>query len=199
MTLSLFISIQNIDWLSDGDAKPISLTYKPTASDSNVPVWKLSHYTNRLSKQTMNYIKQGHLIPEGSRNNELFRAACDLAGNNYEEEDAFRLLLTNAKLGGLSSNEISRTIKSAFSQQREPAMKTKVHSESWEYAFYYLTQKKWSGRGSNSKRALMLALIESARRSQNANGIFRASIRELSQLAKIGTGNSSNVFCPLFN
>lgn len=181
------ISTQNIDWLSDRNGKPIQLTYKPTSSDNNVPVWKLSHYTNRLSKQTMNYIKQGHLIQEGSRNNELFRAACDLAGNNYKEEEAYRLLIDNAKLSGLSFTEISRTIRSAFSQQREPSVKVSAHSENWEYAFYYLTQKKWSGRGSNSKRALMLALIESARRSQNPNGIFRASIRELSQLARIGT------------
>jgi len=181
------ISVQNIDWLIDGDGKPTPLTYKPTPKDSNVPAWRLSSHISKLSRQTLDYVKQGHLVPEGFRNNALFRASCDLAGNNYREEDAHRLLVDNAKLSGLSDNEISCTIRSAFSQKREPSIKSNQQPENWEYAFFYLTEKNWSGRGSNSKRALMLALIESARRSQNPDGIFRASIRELSQLARIGT------------
>lgn len=181
------VSAKEIDWLINVDGKHTPLTYRPTSTNNKVSTWKLSNHVNKLSRQTVNYIEQGHLIPEGSRNNELFRASCDLAGNNYKEEETYNLLIDNAKLSGLSNYEISRTIHSAFSQKREPAVKASQQPKNWEYAFYYLTEKKWRGRGSNSKRALMLALIESARRSQNPDGIFRASIRELSQLARIGT------------
>lgn len=181
------VRAKDIDWLTDHNGNPIQLNSRLTTFSPNISPWKLSYQEKRLSKQTINYINQGHTIQEGSRNNSLFSACCDLAGNDYTEEEAHRLLLDNAKLSGLSSAEASRTIHSAFARKREPAIKKVQDPTNWEYAFYYLTQNQWIGRGSNSKRALMLALIECSRRTTNDNGIFRASIRELSQLARIGT------------
>lgn len=73
----------------------------------------------RPSRQTKDFLEFG--AGEGTRNNRLFKAACDLSGCNYPESDAEFMLTPVGTRIGMNEKEILATIKSAYSQQRTPA------------------------------------------------------------------------------
>lgn len=83
-----------------------------------VPANKQDAMAN-LSRATMQFMLSG--APEGERNQRLFSAACDLAGNGYDVDEALAALESPALGSGLAMEEVSGTIKSAFGKQRDPA------------------------------------------------------------------------------
>jgi hypothetical protein len=188
------VNSQKIDWLMDPKQKRIALqTTAVTAAKKGG--WKqpvISPLSN-LSRQTREFIQQGHSISQGERNNRLFKAACDLCGNHYPLDEAHALLAPSAIMCGLPTLEIDRTIQSAYSRKRNPARPAAAISEnrsvqrSWYHALLWVTRHNWKKSTGTSERSLALALIERARVSMNETGIFRASIRELAQLARLGT------------
>ena len=74
----------------------------------------------KLSRQTLEFIAQG--AGEGERNDRLFRAACDLAGNHYTQAEAETMLLPVAERSGTPQDEALATIASAYSKPRQPSV-----------------------------------------------------------------------------
>lgn len=184
------VSIEQIDWLKNANGKTIKLDVIAPSQPSQIKEYKLYDQQSRLSRQTKDYLQNGMSIPEGSRNNRLFSAACDLAGNKYTLDEASRLLTPIAISSGLVESEVNATLQSAFSSHREPARKHSTDiqkDQGWRYAMLFASQVDWEGRSANSLHMVFLALIERARVSANENGVFRASIRELAVMAQLGT------------
>lgn len=184
------VQTKDIDWLQTGNSETITLQYE-TASTGKPGNWSMHMISpaSNLSRATRDYLENGNNLREGFRNNELFKAACDLCGNNYSKSEAENILLPIAGMSGLPIPEIKATIQSAYSKNRTPSrpdMNTNLYF-SWRYALLWATKHKWQSRTASSDRALFLALIERARVSSNENDVFRASMRELSQLASLGT------------
>lgn len=192
------VSASQIDWLRDHQGQTVQLkTIAAGKRDNNRQAY-ISPYS-ALSRQTRDYIQNGATVPEGNRNNRLFSAACDLAGCSYSQTEAMNLLEPQALGSGLRTKEIRNTIQSAYSQNREPARKNNINAtmtsknQNWRYGLIWATQQNWSGRSGGSQRALFLALIERARIATNENGTFRASIRELAEMAHLGTATVQRV------
>src|SRR6266446_4867685 len=75
-----------------------------------------------LPRKTLDYLAAG--APEGSRNGELFDAACQFRDAGYRRDEADAQLLPRAAADGLSEAETRHAIDSAYSQQpREPVMR----------------------------------------------------------------------------
>ncbi len=72
--------------------------------------------TPPLPQRTRYYLENG--APEGSRNAELFEAACQLRDAGIGHEEAQAMLLARALSDGLSDAEASTTIHSAFAHAR---------------------------------------------------------------------------------
>lgn len=188
------VSVEEINWLRDEHGKRLQLTATPNARSYKI-TWKrgtVSPYSN-LSKTTKDYLKNGHLIPEGTRNNRLFSAACDMLGNDYSISEIENLLMPLAIGSGLTQREIIATLHSAAAQTRSPARPQQFqhktdnmpHKALWRHALFFASHHEWVGRTSGNQKALFLALIEKARVGINEHGVFRASLRELADLARM--------------
>ena len=107
------------DWVPDGEARPPNVDLDPGNP---------SEGHRRLSKQTRDFLEHG--APVGERNDRLFRAACDLFGNNYEESEVLDMVMMPAQESGLSKGEIRSTVRSAASKPRTPSVpQTEVGGE----------------------------------------------------------------------
>jgi hypothetical protein len=145
-----------------------------------------------LSTRNRDFIAHG--APEGERNNRLFAAACDMAGNEYSIYTAHDILRSAAAGSGLENAEINHTIGSAYSKPRDPA---RFHNRNeanalkpWEKAMAWGEEQQWKGRSGMTDRAVFLACCERAKHS-NKEGAFRASCREIAEAARIGSGTAS--------
>lgn len=194
-----------IDWLKTRAGMRVRLTYDPPRQPERetIPRWTFYEVSSssNLSGTTRDYLDTGHLIPPGSRNNRLFSAACDFAGNDYSYHEAEYMLLPPALGSGLSEREIQRTLKSAYSQNRQPA-RPENHQPApahWRYALYFASRHQWTGRTRTTDRSVFLALVERARAGSNEQNCFRASVRELAQLARMGTGTVQKALKRLSN
>jgi len=188
------ISTQQINWLRDSYGNQINLEAHQSKAIESITQHK--HPYSPLSRRTQNYIQQGHTTPEGSRNNELFSASCDLAGNNYTQQETINTLSSPALASGLSIREILSTIKSAYSQQRTPAKPTSSpnsKTSDYQWMIIYADNHNWNGRTATSQRAIFTALIHRAKVSSNEDGLFRASIREIATLARCGTATVQRI------
>lgn len=187
------VSVSQIDWLQDTYGNQLTLeAHQPK------PIDKLKIHKkpiSPLSRRTRQYIEIGHTINEGSRNNELFSAACDMSGNNYTLHETFNTLYPPASTSGLSTQEIQATIRSAYSQPRTPAKPNQPHTRryDWQWAVIFADHSKWNGRTATSQRAIFTALIHRAKASSNEDGLFRASIREIAILARTGTATVQRI------
>lgn len=184
------VQSQDVNWLFSRDKQQIQLEVAANPI-SNRGAWskRMVSPASNLANATREYITSGHTINEGNRNKRLFAAACDLAGNSYSHIDAETILLPIASMSGLPYKEAKATIASAYSRNRNaarPDTKT-VTVEDWHYALLWATEQDWEGKKRATDRAVMLALIERSRVGTGENGLFRASIRELSELARVGT------------
>lgn len=75
-----------------------------------------------LPRKTLDYLAAG--AAEGSRNAELFDAACQFRDATYRRDEADAQLLPRAAADGLSEAETRHAIDSAYSQQpREPVLR----------------------------------------------------------------------------
>ena len=76
--------------------------------------------TGRLAHATRDFIENG--AGQGERNDRLFRAAADMAGNGYDPADIESALLPAALSSGLEEREALATIESACSRERSPSV-----------------------------------------------------------------------------
>lgn len=90
----------------------------PRAAPAAARVSRPPTGVQRVGQSTANFVRFGAAY--GERNSSLFRAACDLAGCGLAIESAETLLGPAAVACGLGAEEISRTIRSAFSRDRAP-------------------------------------------------------------------------------
>jgi hypothetical protein len=97
-----------------------------------------SNGRGKLSRATIEFIKAG--ADEGERNNRLFSTACDMRGNNIPAETIMELLLPMALESGLPERESRRTIESACSKERVPAVPQQqaVEGEEQDEPYYKL-------------------------------------------------------------
>ena len=137
-----------------------------------------------VCNETRNYIYTGAV--EGERNTRLFKAACDLAGNGFDEASTFKYLYTISENIGLSRSEINATIKSAYSQPRTPSRPANqpITIRHWEIAETWAQNRQWAGRSGQTDRVVFLACCQRAK-TANDNGTFRASSREIAEMAGV--------------
>lgn len=174
----------------DGDSIPLASYYEldwlpiKLLSTSKRPTTEPRAFAE-LSTKTRDFIING--APEGERNKHLFAAACDMAGNNYDYYTSSRLLTPIALACGLPAPEIRDTLKSAFSQPRSPSRQhqTAPKTPQWQLATTWTNSQPWPGRTGQTDRAVLLACCERARLGANEHGVFRASVREVAELARI--------------
>lgn len=199
------ISIAEINWLRNTKGIPVSLKLDQPQQHTK-PKQRATHNAkhyypyNPLSRKTQEYLRDGHHIPKGERNNRLFSAACDLAGNQKTLDEVKTLLAPVAQASGLHPSEIERTIQSAFSRPRGPAKPQHTQqaapkparTQNWKDARRYIDTIQWQGRYASSNHAVAIALTERARLGTNENGIFRASIREIACIARLSTTTVQN-------
>ncbi|MGJ3239206.1 MAG: bifunctional DNA primase/polymerase [Anaerolineae bacterium] len=189
------VNVKQISWLRDRHGEAITLSYDPppTRNRGKWTIGPISPASN-LSQTTRDYLTNGTRLPEGTRNNRLFKAACDLNGNQYNHSEAESILTPIAAMSGLPMPEIQATIQSAYSRPRTPSrpQERTITIMTWRYALLWGIKHQWNSRTASSDRALFLALVERARVSSNENDVFRASIRELSELATLGTTTVQN-------
>jgi hypothetical protein len=188
------VELAEIDWLTDANGPKITLKLDQPRSRKRSAQQHEPY--SPLSRSTQDYLENGHTTPTGNRNSRLFRAACDLAGNQRSYHEAYTRLAPIAQRSGLNENEIRNTVQSAYSKHREPsrphpnadARGNQLRKTSnWQYALAFTQQHEWTGRTGNSDRTTMLALVERARYDNTTHGTFRASVRELSTIARLGT------------
>ncbi len=180
------VDIDDINWLQNTDAEPVSLALANKESKADKDgILHDSMFCN-LSRATLDYIRTGQSTSEGERNNALFSAACDLAGNGISRSEAEMLLLPVAVSSGLSHTESERTLESAYSKPRQPARPQRKQLGDWYFVLVWASHQQWSGRTGASARAAILALINRARMASNYNGTFRGSFRELAELGRLG-------------
>lgn len=177
-----------IDWLFTAKRNAVDLTVRPKRR--KLQVIALSP-NSALSKATRDYIARGAALPEGTRNNRLFAAACDMLGCSYAAIEVEAILKPIALASGLSLYEVEATLASASSQTRTPSRPQSIHHKhddrySWRLAMLYATLHRWDGPTASQERALFLAMIERHRLGGNERGVFRASIRELAAMARMG-------------
>ena len=164
------ISTDDIDFLSDLSGNPIQL--KTTANSQR-----------RLHDDTRRYLEHGSTYTIGSRNNALYRAASDFNYTGKTEVAAHHELTPIAIASGLSAAETAATIQSAYGQSHTPSRSNSITDQ----LHAFLHNAKWQGRTGNTDKNLFGAMVQ--RRKQDAynrdNGHFRASYRELMELAGI--------------
>lgn len=185
------VHTRDVNWLRDTSEQSIYLQVDaiPTQNTKGNWSYRVTSPCSNLSNTTREYIQSGYNTPNGSRNNHLFKAACDMNGNGYDQSETKSILTPIALGSGLPAFEIAHTIASAYSKSRNPSrpeIKTVSSHTAWHYALLWATNRRWQGQTSATSRALSLALVERCRLAANENGVFRASIRELAVLARLG-------------
>jgi hypothetical protein len=182
------IALAALDWLG---ARPHLRTREvPRPSESAPEAYP------ELSRANREFILNG--ATEGTRNNRLFAAACDLQGNGYSLADARAALLPTATRCGLPEKQTTATINSAYKAQRAPAKQTKApppmapwaRARLWADTFTFSKMTATTRRrravsiSAPTARAVFIALCERARCEHPATA-FRASVRELAELAHL--------------
>lgn len=181
------VELDLIDWLTDHDGNPVSLKLANTRRTDH-----LSRPFTPLSRKTQEYLAGGRTFPEGMRNTRLFSAACDYHGNGFSIERARHDLAPVAATSGLDEAEITETIAKAYSKYREPSRKPgRRRYFDWQLATAFSQSNNWAGRKGATERAVFNALVERARVGSGENGAFRASCREIAELARVTKDTAS--------
>lgn len=189
------VDVQRITWLKDNQGKAIALNAKPSTVNSGEiktrDLKKLSNYpqpASNLSRQTRDYLANGHVLTQGTRNNRLFSAACDMLGCEFPPDIVETTLFSIAETSGLRRTAIRATLSSAQKQPRKSARAyyekpTKVVH--WQLAHFYIQSCEWQGRTGTTDYKVALAFVKRAKYEIWHEEHFRASYRELAQLAGI--------------
>lgn len=190
------IPITALDWL------PLELALKPR--NKFLSKDKETDPLTCLSPATRDFIRNG--ANEGTRNNSLFAAACDLAGNNFSLPAARDLLIPPAAQCGLTRNEIRDTLNSAYRRTRKPARKEPgaspvppvylrayawAQSHHWKPLVAEVATKSPSAKcrsiryavTRDTASAVFQACCERSRR--DSARVFRATTREIAELARV--------------
>lgn len=202
------------DWLArDGDGPPVvplaALDWLPlalagaplarqprqsrkTESEPGERVMKASYAEVALAEE----VERVASAPEGTRNDTLNRAAFALgqlaAVGALDENEVWDALFDAALDAGLGKGEAARTIDSGLTagmanprgyvpagvvSASRPNVAVADQLRAW------VSTQTWHGKAGASRRAVALALAERARTARN--GLWRASVREVAELARV--------------
>jgi DNA-binding MarR family transcriptional regulator len=169
------VSIEQIDFLTDADGNAVTLQ---TATSER-----------RLHDDTRRYLASGQRTPEGQRNVKLWDAARDYEWVGKSLGDAMIDLLPIAIESGLCESEVSATISQAFKGNRPESQKNHDSNSITARLEAFMAGAKWEGRKGKTDKAVFAALIQRRRVDgyHRGDGTFRASYRELMQLARINS------------
>jgi len=171
-----------IDWLVDQNGNPIQLVRASKTTQ------KKTYTRSHFSQGTEDYLEHGGYTPEGERNPRLFRVACDFAGNQVPKAHALEKLAPIAAQSGLEMDEIEYVINSAYSKSRHPARKPsatyRYNYPYWLVAETFTKNYQWTGRTAVTDRMIMLALVQKLDLDTDKSGVFKASQRELAEIAR---------------
>lgn len=168
------VSIEQIDWLTNTQGR--------VALKAN----------RQYAPQTESYLLNGQHIGEGGRNNALYMAAHDMAFRGDEPRAITLKLTKTAAASGLENKEIAHTVANGIRNGSKKSGAQSKHDMLIRFANSY---EGWHGRAGSTDRAVFEALIERSKRENTLWGDFRASIREIAELARITAktaGNSLN-------
>jgi predicted transcriptional regulator len=169
------VSIVSLDWLG------VKLVSESRQDADQAELSGLPEWAARLSpsnRETMTGILQ-----EGERNNRIFALAADMNGIGIDYYEAEHWIMQIAARAGTPFFEAENTLKSAYSQPRNPASQYKSMNE-WQRAKDFAESFDWRGefgRKALKHRAVYLALVERAR--LDGRHSWRASSREVAELA----------------
>lgn len=202
------VQASQLDWLEDKEGNPLKLKAKKAqrVKPENPIVQRAERIARQLgmigdprmyqlTRKTLDYLETGHSITEGSRNKCLFAAACEMLACGFSESELEQHLIPIASASGLEHDEIVPTLQSAASKARtSPRSKTGQsfcpRPLDWQYAQAYIDAVDWSGATGSTDRAVAMALVARARLGTNERGVFRATYRELRQLARRSNNNT---------
>ena len=135
--------------------------------------------------------------PEGGRNDQLNRSAFALgqlvAVGALDYDAVFDALYQAGLDAGLGKGETARTLSSGLDAGRANPRHTvpgAARADASDALHAWLNAQTWHERKSASRRAVALALAERARTARH--GVWRASVRELAALARLGTKTTQN-------
>lgn len=112
--------LEGVETLTAADIAGILDEWVPEEPEPAKPATPATPGKGRLAKSTRDFMAHG--APEGERNDRLFRAAADMAGNGYAETEIVAALLDKAVASGLDEKEALTTIESACSKERRPSV-----------------------------------------------------------------------------
>jgi len=172
------------DTVEPPEVDPSQLAWLALEVTKNSPKQAIPRAFAELAQDTRKFIFSG--ASEGERNNRLFAAACDLHGNGYSQQTAHELLVGVARRCGLPEREIYATINSAYSQARTPAKPEQQQAVPPNHtkAHLWAEHRQWEGRTGQTDKIVFLACCVRAA-TANDNGIFRASSREVAEIAHV--------------
>lgn len=169
------VSIKALDWLG------VSLRKGKKADAFELPAW-----ADVLSYKNREALALG--LDDGERSIRLFAVACDMAGNEIDEQDAEQALIDAANLcrPPFPARAAVSILKGAYTKERSPAKghyKTNQFPE-WKRAEEFGLSYNWRenyGRKARGLRKTFFAMVE--RCKQDNSKVFRASLREVAELA----------------
>ncbi|MCZ2290002.1 MAG: bifunctional DNA primase/polymerase [Anaerolineales bacterium] len=174
------VSVKSLEWLG------ISLLVKERGAYSAPDFANLPEWTAVLSRRNRETLANG--ASDGERNTRLTAAAYDMAGNDIAYDVAMEALTYAAEkcTPVYAYRDTVSILKSAYKSDRTPARLNPPKVRDWqrakEFADAYNWREAYKRRAIRAER-MFAACIERARRDDNK--IFRASARELAELANV--------------
>jgi hypothetical protein len=179
------VSIKQLDWLGAELLYCKKETFSFQKQTNQFDLTEYPNWVSRLSYSNQEFVVNGVKISE--RNNRLFSAACDIAGNNIDYEIAEDILLQACSKCSppYPENEACETIQSAYSTKRTPSRKYHVPVDGWQKAIDFSQRFNWTtlGRTWKSDQSVFFAAIDRAKMERNST--FRCSVREIKELSSL--------------
>jgi hypothetical protein len=176
--------LRDLDWL------PLKLEHS-ARREQTAPANRLSGQYGAVSSATDEFLRGE--VTQGERNRRLFAAVYNMLCCGLGEDETRERAREGAALCGLDQDkprgQVGRTITSAVKRWRKDGSPhntapTGDEPRIWQLATAWVESQPWPGRTGSTDRAVALACCERAR-SDERDGVFRASIREIAELARI--------------
>jgi Mn-dependent DtxR family transcriptional regulator len=146
--------------------------------------------SGRYDRNTRDYLKNGHSLPEGTRNNRLFSACNVMLAYGDDAHAVYNTLYPIAIQSGLKPNDTERTLHSSInnfdpSKMRNGRRDSRDSNISLAEQFHATYTFK-----SPTTKAVLSACITMAKREYGKRS-FRVASRELAELARVSAPTAS--------
>lgn len=179
------VSIESLEWLGAKLVREVKNSDNKEYHEKKITSLDTPNWMDRLCAKSLEFILEGADLSE--RNNRLFAAACDMAGNKITYTMSKKVLLDACSKCNPPYPKLDaiRTIDSAFSTKREPAKEFQSSTDHWRLAIEFDKYFDWRqfGRTAQTDRKVFLAAIERAKMENRS--AFRCTIREIAELSNL--------------